>query len=129
VISPVRALLIEREDFLKLLEDGKLAREVVRGLCRAVRERDRRIGYLLSEGALERIAGVLLYLSQRHNAREDQDTPVLQVTHAQLAAFIGSAPETVCKELKRLQGRQILIQKGRGKVTLRREELLSCFNP
>jgi len=128
VISPTRAILIERGDFWRLLEDGETAGEIVRALCRALRARDHRIGYLLCEGILERVAGVLLYLSQRDRARADPDTSVLRVTHAQIAAFIGSTPETVCKELKRLQRRKAVIERGRSQITLCTERLATLAN-
>ncbi len=88
-------LFFPRSDFLALLEQHPtLAIDMLAIFARHLRRMAQIVENLSFKEVPGRLAGYLLYLSDRNNTGEEV---VLDMTKAQLAAFLGTIPETLSR--------------------------------
>lgn len=88
-------LFFPRTDFLALLEQHPtLAIDMLAIFARHLRRMAQIVENLSFKEVPGRLAGYLLYLSDRNNTGEEV---VLDMTKAQLAAFLGTIPETLSR--------------------------------
>jgi len=81
----------------------------------------KRLMMLIGEAALsdvrKRLCRVLLELADEEG-KGSSDSPLIQVRHAELAARVGTARETLCRVLGQLERDQLITRRGRGIILL-----------
>lgn len=129
-LTDVKALFIPRNAFIGLLqEDSGLALAMLAVLSRKLRHFTALVESLSLKEVAGRLASYLLYLKERNPAA---DTVDLDLSKTQLAAVLGTIPETlsrifskmVAAGLIEMQGRAIYIKDREGLVALSQGEKL-----
>lgn len=121
------AVVEERDTLLALLDKPIFAAAALTALVGEVFEVEDRLKFLLSRGALARIAYVLLTSPDSHDAKQQKgDQGRLHLTNEVLASMIGTSPQTVSGCLSELQ-RRGLITRGRSRVTILEPARLEAF--
>lgn len=96
-LVPCRVLAFDRVDFLRLLEDPRFRNEFIANLMRKQRYLAERVRHLISCNVEERF---FLFLKEQHGTLEK--IPI-SISKKDLAAAIGTTPETFSRLLQRLQ--------------------------
>jgi CRP/FNR family transcriptional regulator len=97
-----RVLDITRRQFLTLLDDPRLRRRFVAGLMKKMRYLTERIVYLTTYDVEERFYG---FLKENYGARERYR---IELSKKDMAAAIGTIPETFSRLIQRLKRRGII---------------------
>ncbi|HEY9808055.1 MAG TPA: Crp/Fnr family transcriptional regulator [Halomicronema sp.] len=120
-LEPADVLFFSRNSFLNLLEKiPSLAIEIIAVFARHLR----RFALLIEDLSLKevpaRLAAYLLYLSEGF---EDSDLVELDITKTQLAAFLGTIPETLSRVFAKLANESIIEINGSKITLLNRQKL------
>ena len=117
--EPVTICRIPREALLSALErNGAAALEFARGMARGIAMASRRIG-LFTASAEERLASTIVELGERFGDEMDDGSLMIPVrlTRAELAALVGTTPETTIRTLTRWS-REGLVSTNDGALTV-----------
>lgn len=114
-LETTQVLFFPRIDFLELLQKyPNLAIAMLAIFARHLRQFAHKIENLSLKEVPERLAAYLLYLQERHNVSE---TIELDMTKTQLAAFLGTIPETISRVLAKLSAEKLIMIDG-SKITI-----------
>ena len=120
-LDPGRALFFPREAFVELVRrEPSLALNMLGVLCRRLRNFTHLIEDLSLKEVPGRLAAYFLHLSDKAGG---SDAVELDTTKAQLAALLGTIPETLSRILTRLSRQEIIAVEG-GKIEIRDREAL-----
>lgn len=109
-IEPAMVLFFPRQPFLQLLEqDPHLAINLLKSFARHLRHFSNLLDNLTLREVPARLASYLLQLSQQANSSE---TVTLNLSKGQLAARLGTIPETLSRSFAKLKRQGLLDVKG-----------------
>jgi CRP/FNR family transcriptional regulator len=106
-LTPARVLSFARTDILRLLEHPAFRREFIALLMRKQRYLAERVRYLTAYDVEQRL---LIFLREQHG---EQPLIVTTLSKKDIAAAIGTTPETLSRLLQRLRREKLLDWKGR----------------
>ncbi|SMC20319.1 transcriptional regulator, Crp/Fnr family [Desulfacinum hydrothermale DSM 13146] len=119
-ISRSTLIYVPRDGFVRLIrEDADLAMELLAVLSRRLRRFTALVEDLSLKEVPGRLAAYLIYLAERNGGDRIQ----LDMTKAQLAALLGTIPETLSRIFSKLSGAGLLAVDGRTLTLLDREGL------
>ena len=103
------ATISKADFFLYLMKNEKVVQQIIRVLCRRLRQGWGRL-HMLSHGSAEvRICEGLLSLSRRYGLQDGGSILInMKFTHQELAEMAGTSRETVTRTLTRLQKKGLL---------------------
>lgn len=120
-IEPSEVLFFARQSFLQLLEQQPtLAINLVRSFARHLRQFSQLVDNLALREVPARLATYLLSLSEQAN---DAETVELDLTKGQLAARLGTIPETLSRIFAKLNREGIIVVDNATVALLNREHL------
>ncbi|HDQ03013.1 MAG TPA: Crp/Fnr family transcriptional regulator [Deltaproteobacteria bacterium] len=125
-LAECRVLFFPRIEFMKLLEQSpSLASSMLASLSRRLLILASLVENLSLKEVPNRIAVYLLYLSERQKRADDVE---LDISKNQMAALLGTIPETLSRILKRMSGEKLIKTRGRHIQILNRNALdeLAC---
>jgi len=111
-LTDTRVGKIYREHFIHILDNPEAALKVVTLLSRKLHDANERNMILATQDPLSRIAGFLLYTSDRSEKKE------LRLRLDDIAAANGLRMETVSRKLKELQSSGLVRRTGNGKLEI-----------
>ena len=106
-----RVLLIPARQFRELLESNtKICIKMVSGFAKRLRHLNHHIEELTLKDVTRRVAG---YILTEQNKAKDNDTISLNISKNDLAAYLGTIPETLSRTLKKLQDEDMIAVDGK----------------
>ncbi|HAX48456.1 MAG TPA: Crp/Fnr family transcriptional regulator [Ignavibacteria bacterium] len=106
-----RVILIPGRQFRELLEkDTKICIKMVSGFAKRLRHMNHHIEELTLKDVTRRVAGYIL--KEQVNAKES-DSISLNISKNDLAAYLGTIPETLSRTLKKLQDEEMITVDGK----------------
>lgn len=122
-MEPSALVFFPREDFVrKLTENPSLALNMLAVLSMRLRQFARQVEDLSLKEVPGRLAGYLLYLLEEQGAAED--TVLLNIAKGQLAALLGTIPETLSRIFNRMNSKGLIDVQGRTIHLLDKEALI-----
>ena len=111
-------LTISRAEFQRLLaKDSKFMLKILQTLCERLRHANDEIESLTFRSLYGRVCGKLLDLAQSEVTKNGGTRQIINVTHNELAEFIGTAREMVTKVLSSLRKLSVIESEDR-KITI-----------
>jgi CRP/FNR family transcriptional regulator len=106
-----RVLLIPARQFRELLESNtKICIKMVSGFAKRLRHLNHHIEELTLKDVTRRVAG---YILTEQNKAKDNDSISLNISKNDLAAYLGTIPETLSRTLKKLQEEDMITVEGK----------------
>lgn len=106
-----RVILIPARQFRELLEsDSKICIKMVSGFAKRLRHLNHHIEELTLKDVTKRVAGFILAEQKKS---ETTDTVSLNISKNDLAAYLGTIPETLSRTLKKLQDDDMINVEGK----------------
>ncbi len=106
-----RVILIPARQFRELLEsDSKICIKMVSGFAKRLRHLNHHIEELTLKDVTKRVAGFILAEQKKS---ETADTVSLNISKNDLAAYLGTIPETLSRTLKKLQDDDMINVEGK----------------
>jgi CRP/FNR family transcriptional regulator/CRP/FNR family cyclic AMP-dependent transcriptional regulator len=126
--EPTETLTLARDGFLRVLEQSpQMAHQVILALSSRLRRTDLLLGDSAFLDVPTRLVKRLLDLAHTQAGRVSLKGPqTIRVTQSELAAMVGATRESVNRELRALESRE-LIRVERGRILLQRPEALSAM--
>ena len=108
-----RVLLIPARQFMQLLEsDTKICIKMVSGFAKRLRHLNHHIEELTLKDVTKRVAGFIL-AEVKKSKTKDQNIVSLKISKNDMAAYLGTIPETLSRTLKKLQDEEMISVDGR----------------
>jgi CRP-like cAMP-binding protein len=106
-----RVILIPARQFRELLESNtKICIKMVSGFAKRLRHLNHHIEELTLKDVTRRVAG---YILTEQNKAKDNDSISLNISKNDLAAYLGTIPETLSRTLKKLQDEEMIAVDGK----------------
>ncbi|NOS84225.1 MAG: Crp/Fnr family transcriptional regulator [Ignavibacteria bacterium] len=106
-----RVILIPARQFRELLESNtKICIKMVSGFAKRLRHLNHHIEELTLKDVTKRVAG---YILTEQNKAKDNDSISLNISKNDLAAYLGTIPETLSRTLKKLQDEDMITVDGK----------------
>lgn len=106
-----RVILIPARQFRELLESNtKICIKMVSGFAKRLRHLNHHIEELTLKDVTRRVAG---YILTEQNKAKDNDSISLNISKNDLAAYLGTIPETLSRTLKKLQDEDMITVDGK----------------
>jgi len=106
-----RVILIPARQFRDLLErNTKICIKMVSGFAKRLRHLNHHIEELTLKDVTRRVAG---YILTEQNKAKDSDSISLNISKNDLAAYLGTIPETLSRTLKKLQDEDMITVDGK----------------
>lgn len=106
-----RVILIPARQFRELLESNtKICIKMVSGFAKRLRHLNHHIEELTLKDVTKRVAG---YILTEQNKKKDNDSISLNISKNDLAAYLGTIPETLSRTLKKLQDEDMISVDGK----------------
>ncbi len=106
-----RVILIPARQFRELLESNtKICIKMVSGFAKRLRHLNHHIEELTLKDVTRRVAG---YILTEQNKAKDNDSISLNISKNDLAAYLGTIPETLSRTLKKLQDEDMIAVDGK----------------
>ena len=126
-LDSTRLLVINRQDFLRLLEqEPRLAIHLLKLLCRRLRWTSELVEESAFLAGPARLAKRLLVLASLHGRPTDSTHLELRISQAELAHFLGISRQIVNQHLREWQ-KSGWVELGRGRITIIEKDALRDF--
>lgn len=99
--------------FLMVRENPKLALSVMQSLSHELEDAERRIVEIAQKSVRERVAEALLILKETFGLSADGETLNSTLTRNEIAAIVGTAPESVIRTLSEFKSDKLIETEGR----------------
>lgn len=106
-----RVILVPARQFRELLENnGRICIKMVSGFAKRLRHLNHHIEELTLKDVTKRVAGYILTEQKKTEGREEIS---LNISKNDLAAYLGTIPETLSRTLKKLQDEEMIEVEGK----------------